>query len=1010
MTVERRLNMTGNRASFASRLATPHALANDVGLKRVAAWLDEPPPYPPPQAGEGFINVPPPQAGEGREGAADALSRIMAAHPPVRALIDAIASSSTFLWDLVRADPARLVRLLDADPDESLTRLLAAAACLPADATEAEAMRRLRLMKAEAALLIALADIGGVWDVTQVTAALTGIADAAVIAALRYVLRQAARAGNLVPPQPDDPEHGCGLFVIAMGKMGAGELNYSSDIDLIIFYDPAVAPVAPGCEAGPLFVRLTRTLIRLLQHRTEHGYVFRVDVRLRPDPSATQVAISAPAAFDYYESRGQNWERAAWIKARVCAGDRAAGAAFTAGLFPFIWRKYLDYVALSDIHEMKRRIHAYRGHSVVAVEGHNVKLGRGGIREIEFFVQTQQLIAGGRNSQLRGRETLATLRALADGGWIDAAACAELSDAYRFLRTVEHRLQMVADEQTHSLPSRCDDLGRFARFLGYENRDAFAEVLLAHLHTVEWRYADLFESAPEYAAERRGLVFPRAADNHETLVKLSEMGFRQPAAVSATVRRWLAGQPRGVRGETAQAHLAELAPLLIDQIAREENPDAAVVAFDRFLGNLHGGARLFSLLRRNPDLVALVARVLGTAPRLADTLAVHPEVLDLLVDPAFFGPLPGPQRLAVELKGWLDEAGSYEDFLDRVRRFGQEQRFLIGARVLSGTASGEQAGEAFAAVADTTVRTLHAKVAGLIRESHGDVPGGDAVVLAMGKLGGREMTANSDLDLILVYDFDPANPESDGARPLHAAAYFARLTQRLVSALTTQTNYGRLYDVDMRLRPSGRAGPLATSIAAFEAYQRNDAWTWEHMALTRARVLSGEPQLAARVTAVIRDVLRRPRQPAMARDVVAMRRAIAKEKGDAAPWDLKYVAGGLIDLEFVAQYLQLADGAEAPEIFDTATASVFDKAVRAGILSVEDAEVLRAATRLYQDLGQILRLCVTAPFDPDAAGAGLKELLTRAADVPDFPTLTAHLAETQERVRRCFERIVGEGG
>jgi glutamate-ammonia-ligase adenylyltransferase len=303
-------------------------------------------------------------------------------------------------------------------------------------------------MKAEAALLIALADIGGLWDVVQVTAALTEVADTAVTAALRHVLNQAAQAGRLVLREGADPERSCGLFVIAVGKMGAFELNYSSDIDLIIFFEPERAPLAPGIEAGPLFARLARQLIRLLQQRTEHGYVFRVDLRLRPDPASTQIAMSVPAALEYYESRGQNWERAALIKARICAGDRAAGASFIASLSPFIWRKYLDFVALSDIHEMKRQIHAYRGHSVVAVEGHNIKLGRGGIREIEFFVQTQQLIAGGRNPQLRSRETLVTLRALADGGWIDAATCADLQNAYRFLRTVEHRLQMVADEQT----------------------------------------------------------------------------------------------------------------------------------------------------------------------------------------------------------------------------------------------------------------------------------------------------------------------------------------------------------------------------------------------------------------------------------------------------------------------------------------------------------------------------------------------------------------------------------
>jgi len=974
------------RGSFAARAAAPRVPADEAGRARVDAWLAD-------------------LAGSD---AAHALSHIMAAHPPVRALIDLVASFSPYLWDLVRADPERLAALVRSDPDERLAQLRETAADVPAGASDADVMRRLRIMKAEAALLIALADIGGVWEVMRVTAALTDVADTAVGTALRHLLRDAAQAGKLVLPDPGAPETGCGLFVLAMGKMGAGELNYSSDIDLIVFFDPQAPALPPDAEAGPLFVRLTRRLIRLLQERTEHGYVFRVDVRLRPDPASTQIAMSVPAALDYYESQGRNWERAAMIKARVCAGDRAAGAALLADLAPFVWRKYLDFVALADVHEMKRQIHAYRGHSVVAVEGHNIKLGRGGIREIEFFVQTQQLIAGGRNPQLRHRETLVTLRALADGGWIDAAACADLEGAYRFLRTVEHRLQMVADEQTHTLPQRREELDRFARFLGYRDRDAFAEVLLVHLRAVESHYASLFEHAPLNAAERRGLVFPPDADAKETLAKLAEMGFRHPLDVSATVRRWLAGHPRGLRGETARAHFADLAPLLIDHIARAENPDAALVAFDRFLGNLHGGARLLSLLRQNPDLVELVARVLGTAPRLADTLAQHPEVLDPLIDPAFFGALPGPDKLAASLAGSLAEAGAYEDFLDRVRRFGQEQIFLVGARILSGTVSAQQAGEAFAAIAGTVVRALHAKVAEIFRATHGVVRGGNTVVLAMGKLGGREMAANSDLDLIVVYDFDPAQPDSDGPRPLHGAQYFARFTQRLVNALTTPTNYGRLYDVDMRLRPSGRSGPVATSLAAFEGYQQNEAWTWEHMALTRARVVAGSSALAARVEAVIRTVLRRLREArAIAADVVDMRRAIAAEKGDGARWDLKYAAGGLVDIEFIAQYLELVHAATAPEILDTATASVLEKAARLGILAPEDAEVLRPAVRLYQDLGQILRLCVAAPFDPKSAGAGLTALLARAADVPDFATLDVHLADTQARVRKSFVRILG---
>jgi len=323
--------------------------------------------------------------------------------------------------------------------------------------------------------------------------------------------------------------------------------------------------------------------------------------------------------------------------------------------------------------------------------------------------------------------------------------------------------------------------------------------------------------------------------------------------------------------------------------------------------------------------------------------------------------------------------------------------------------SARQAGEAFAALADTILRALHGNVVETLRAAHGDMPGGAAAVLAMGKLGGREMTANSDLDLIVVYDFDPERPESDGVRPLHAAPYFARFTQRLISGLTTSTNHGRLYDVDMRLRPSGRSGPVATSIAAFASYQREAAWTWEHMALTRARVVSSAPAFAARVREVVHGVLCTPRKTsAVAVEVMAMRRSIAAEKGEAVRWDLKNAAGGLIDLEFVAQFLQLVHAHAVPEILDTATAGVFKKAARLGLLPAGDAEVLRNAVRLYQDLGQILRLCVAGPFEPKAAGGGLAALLARAADVPDFSALEAHLAETQARVRNSFMRILGE--
>ena len=939
---------------------------------------------------------------------AAAVAPLMAQLPALRALIAGIADGSPYLWDLAARDGARLLVLLQSDPDAHLAALLAATAgAMAAAGRDDEAMRLMRRMKAEAALLIALADIGGVWDVARVTRALTELADTAVAAAVDYLLAGAARAGRLAPPDGAHPGVGSGYVVLAMGKMGAHELNYSSDIDLIVFYDPAAAALPSGTEPGALYIRLTRDLIRLLQQRTADGYVFRVDVRLRPDPASTQIAIALPAVLDYYERAGQNWERAAMIKARPCAGDIAAGEAALKALAPFVWRKHLDYAAVADVHAMKSQIHAFRGHGEIAVEGHNVKLGRGGIREIEFFVQTQQLIAGGRNPALHGRETLAVLRVLAERGFIDEAARADLDAAYRFLREVEHRLQMVADEQTHTLPADRAGVERFARFLGFAGRDAFAAALLAQLTVVQRHYAALFEHAPAQEAARRGLVFLRNADDRETLDKLARMGFRRPVEASASVRRWLAGAPRALRGEMARELLDELAPLLVEQFARSDNPDAAVLAFDRFLGNLHGSVRFFSLLRENPGLLSLVALLLGTAPRLADTLALQPQVIDALLDPAFFGALPDADRLAARLNDSLGQAASYEDFLDRMRLFGQEHMFLIGTRVLAGTVSARQAGQAFAGLADVIIRAMHGAVASEVAALHGGLRGEASAVLALGKLGGREMTASSDLDLILVYDFDPEHPDSDGERRLHGGQYFARLTQRLVNAMTAQTNYGKLYDIDMRLRPSGRSGPVATSFASFESYQRDEAWTWEHMALTRARVVSAPPAFAARLDAAIRTVLCGERNAAtVAADVREMRAAIAKEKPEDARWDLKYAAGGVVDLEFIAQYLQLVHAAALPDILDTSTAAVFDNAARLGVLSIEDAEVLRPATRLFHDLTQLLRLCLPGPFDPKTAGADLLRLLARVADVPDFATLEAHVAETQGRVRKCFENIV----
>jgi glutamate-ammonia-ligase adenylyltransferase len=973
-----------NSATLAGLIVTKPKLTEPKAAgARVAQWLAALP------------------AGDGKR-----LKALLAAHPILNTLLESLSEASPYLWELASAEPQRLLRLLDADPDSRLTELLTETAhAVASSRDEEEAMRLLRRMKAEAALLIALADIGGVWPVMRAARALTDLADSAVDAAVRFILAEATRAGQLKPKDKAQPQIGSGYIVLAMGKMGAFELNYSSDIDLIVLYDPEASAVPKDAVPSALFVKLTQRLVKLLQHRTGDGYVFRTDLRLRPDPASTAIAISTAAAMSYYESAGQNWERAAMIKARACAGDIAAGEAILRELSPFVWRRYLDFASVADVHAMKRQINAFRGHGEIAVEGHNIKLGRGGIREIEFFAQTQQLIAGGRNPALRDRDTLTTLDKLEHDRWIDAQVRDDMKAAYCFLRTVEHRLQMLNDEQTQVLPSERDQLERFARFLGYAGRDAFAKVFVEHLEKVQRHYARLFETAP--GNDRPPLIFRAEADDRKTLDRLAELGFRKPLEASAIIRNWLSGGHRSLKGEATREHLLALAPVLIEQVGRTDNPGATLVQFDHFLGNLHAGARLLSLLRQKPDLIALTTLVLGIAPRLADTLARNPQVMDALVDPSFFGALPDDAELNRRLDAALAQARYDEDLLERIRMFGLEYMFLIGVRILSGTVTARQAGEAFARLADAIIRAVHRAVAENFAVQHGHIRGEETAVLAMGKLGGREMTATSDLDLMLIYEFDDKQPESNGKRPLYGGQYFARLTQRLINSLTAQTNYGTLYDVDMRLRPSGRAGPLAVQLEGFAAYQQTEAWTWEHMALTRARVVSASPAFGARVERVIRDILRRPRDAALiAGDVVEMRAAIAVEKGDRERWDLKYAAGGLIDLEFIAQYLQLVHAHRVPDILDTSTARVLDKAWQLQLVPVEDAEVLRPAVQFYHDLTQILRLCLPGPFDPKTAGAGLLRLLARAADVPDFATLDATLLETQTKVRASFVRIL----
>ncbi len=975
-----------DRPTLAARFVTgPRLFAPAEAVRRLADWL-----------------------GDLEPAQAQSLKDMSARFPSAKAILAGIAEASPYLFDLMRADAGRTLRLLECDPDRHLAALIEkAVADATAASNEAEVMIALRRMKSEAALLIALCDIGGVWPVMHVTRALTDIAVTSTRCAIRFLLAQEAARGRLLPPNPERPEDGSGLVVLAMGKMGAGELNYSSDIDLIVFYDLDGPTLAEGIEPSPFFVKVAQGLSRVLQQRTGEGYVFRVDLRLRPDPASTPVAVSTLAALHYYEREGRTWERAAMIKARPCAGDLVAGDALLADISPFVWRKHLDFAALTDVHDMKRQMQTFRGQSETSVEGHNVKVGRGGIREIEFFAQTQQLIAGGRHPELRVRPTLDALTILAQTNWITTEARDELASAYDFLRRVEHRLQMVADEQTHALPGDAEAVERFARFFGYEDREAFAKVLLAHLECVQNHYGRLFEGDPTGTEKLPDMDYSAGAENNRLLEHLLSLGFKNPKMVAEVVRCWMSGEYRVFKVEATHQAFREFVPELMRGLSRAEEPDNAVTAFDRLLQALHRGGRLVSLLSQNKDLVALIALVLGAAPRLGDMLARQPQIMDGLIDPRFFGAMPDQKELSARLAATLSDANSYEEFLDRLRLFGQESLFLIGTRILSGTVSAQQASTAFADVAEGIAHTVHGLVTDQFADQHGRIKEQETAIVAMGKLGSREMTASSDLDLILIYDFDHENPDSDGGRPLQGSQYFARLTQRLISAFTTRTNYGVLYEVDMRLRPSGRAGPVASRIDAFAEYQEHEAWTWEHMALTRARVISATPAFREKLERVIREVLTRRRETGIiANDVLEMRRAIAEEKGEDDIWDLKYAAGGMVDIEFIAQYLQLIHAADKPDILSVSTVRVLDNAARLGVLAQSDADVLRAASRLYHDLTQIIRLCVIAKFKPETAGEDLLRVLTRAGDAPDFSALEARVRETQTEVRDVFLKLV----
>ena len=855
---------------------------------------------------------------------------------PLRDLASGAAGCSPHLAALLEREAGWALAALSGPPEVARDALLA-----EATATEGDPATPLRRIRRRMALLVALCDLGGVWPLESVTDALTALADRAVAVALEHAVAKEVARKRL----PADP----GIFVIAMGKMGAGELNYSSDIDLIALFDAARHAPSDHAALRSGAVRAVRAMTRTLSEVGPEGYVFRVDLRLRPDPSVTPVCLPVDAAERYYESLARTWERAAYVKARACAGDLASGEAFLARLTPFVWRRHLDFAAVEDIRAMARRIEDHRGlGGPIAVPGHDLKRGPGGIRAIEFAAQAHQLIFGGRDPSLRARGTVEALGRLAAAGRLPEDAAAELARDYRALREAEHRLQMIRDAQTHTVPTAPADLDRVARLSGEGC------------------------TARHLAALRERLV--RVRGWSERL-----MGPPEPATPTRSVPERWASYP-ALRSARARDGLERIAGPLMERIDAAARPEEAMAALDRFLEGLPAGAQLFAMFEANPQLMDLIVDVAATAPGLAAYLSRNAAVLDAVVGGRFFAPWPGEAALSEELAALMARERDHEARLDAARGWAREWHFRVGVHHLRGLVDGDAAGAQYAELADAVLGAVLPAVEAEVATRHGPAPGRGAAALAMGSLGAGWLTAASDLDLIVIYDAGGV-AASAGLRPLAARAWYARLAQGLVTALSAPMARGRLYEVDMRLRPSGRQGPVATALAAFRDYQREEAWTWERLALTRARPVAGPADLMAEVEALRREVIERSVPPGrIAADTADMRRRLAEARPPRGPWDVRAGPGGLQDIELFAQARALAG--RRPE--------------RATPEQLGAEGPLREAYALQRRVRAVSALLAPDGFAPEAVGQGGVAMLLREAGEPDVPALLARIGAVRE--------------
>ena len=862
-------------------------------------------------------------------------------------MLAAIGSCSPYLANAVLAENVWISESIHADPTENFEVLIGnlGQGNLPL-------AKDLRIAKRRFALLLAYHDLQNSMPVLKVTEWLSNFADRCLQIGTDYFQKDAQEKTRIEISK---------LVVLAMGKHGADELNYSSDIDFIVLFNDDDIDEEHGAKNRKSLIKATQNLVKLLSATTAEGFVFRTDLRLRPNPAVTPVCISIDAAERYYESVGRTWERAAMIKARPVAGDIAAGQKFLNTLTPFVWRKHLDFAAIQDAENMLLQIRSHKGISgPISVPGHDIKLGRGGIREIEFFAQTHQLIFGGRDKRLRQTRTIDALAALATTGRIASDRAEKLQRNYLQLRQLEHRLQMLDNAQTHQIPQNPEQLVRVAAFCGYRDPEHFQEQVLELL-------TDTHALTALSDKQDQSQVGP-TSNSQMVLDAFDDDWLEIPA----------------LRSERARQIFSNMRPVLAEKFATASDPAAALSQFDAFLKGLPAGVQIFSLLEANENLLNLLVSICSTSPRLARYLGRNSRILDAVLDPEFFQVLPGVDWYLRDVTEKFEGSRHYEDILDQLRIWQKEQHFRVGVHLLRGLVMPDRVGASYSAIAEASVRFLLPHVSAEIQRRYGRMEGDGIAVVAMGKLGSREMTAESDLDLIVIYD--AANDMvSDGPKQLPAAAYYSRLTQALISAMTVPTANGRLYEVDMRLRPSGRKGPVATNFGAFSEYQRNSAWTWEKLALTRSRVIAGDKNLAARLETEITDILQSPQDTGQIFcDVAEMREKLQAAKPNEAkdPWEVKHGPGRLLDIELFLQAGTLINGASASR-GETNQISVL---VASGWLEESDGETLLEHMRILQAVQHVTRL-IGKGFSPDKASGVQLSLLLNATGIGDLQTL-----------------------